>query len=816
MDKYAPPVLLPDDTTLTSFCPFTIKSKGYFTNYLWNTGETSDSIVVAHSGYYKVTATDIFGRQSTDSIFVQFPDAGFAHTIPVCAGDSVLVTSHLGNVVTYLWSNGNISNYNYLKDEGWYYLTITDAFSCSTVDSFFIDVDSLSLYPLFSTDTVHLCTGNLLTINPSSFPIESYLWFPSQDTTPFTEIQQSAWYSAMVTDMIGCNQYDSVWVDVLGKAPVVQFNSSHTCWGDSTAFTDVSYSQDTATINYWQWVIDNADTVLSQNLHYFFDTYGNHSIQLTAGTSVGCYQQKEQNIVVFPLPVSDFSIIGFCQRQPTLFTQHSTIPFGNLTNFHWIFGDGNEAFQENPVHFYQNYHNYNVTLITQSDEGCADTVSKQIEIKYSPQAGFDVSPSCNNNPTFFVDTSKTLNVFPIIQWLWYFGDGTTSTSQNPSHVYTSEGMYNTQLSIHILNGCSDMISKSILVSSKPQAEFKTDSACVGQSMSMTDLSTISNGSLISWTWYINNNFYSHDQNTSIVPSQDGILPVMLITESNTYCSDTAYKLLHVYPKPLVSFDAQPLYGAVPLTVNFENLSEWGTSFWKFGDGTTSLLLNPTHIYQDTGIFQSTLILTNLHGCTDSSIKSILVVPDIVDLAVLQVTFTESNSFISLAAKIANMGTIPLINPMLTFYTDKQHPIVEIVDTTLYSSQTLMYNFSGKIPLSYEVPSYICVTGNLSQSHTETTLQNNTSCVVIKNQDAFFNLYPNPVSENLNILYQLSETQEIKVQLVNSIGQQILNQTINANKDFNQLNIDVSGLSQGVYTILIHTQNTTFNKLFIKE
>jgi hypothetical protein len=64
MDKYAPPVKLPDDTTLTSFCPFVIKPEGYYISYTWNDNSTNDSLVVNHSGVYSVTVTDIFGRQS--------------------------------------------------------------------------------------------------------------------------------------------------------------------------------------------------------------------------------------------------------------------------------------------------------------------------------------------------------------------------------------------------------------------------------------------------------------------------------------------------------------------------------------------------------------------------------------------------------------------------------------------------------------------------------------------------------------------------------------------------------------------------------
>ena len=86
MDKYAPPVKLIDTLTNDFLCsfilteyPFTLKPKGYFTSYQWSTGATSDSILVVNDGVYSVTATDIFGRVSTDSIRVYFMSPYITH-----------------------------------------------------------------------------------------------------------------------------------------------------------------------------------------------------------------------------------------------------------------------------------------------------------------------------------------------------------------------------------------------------------------------------------------------------------------------------------------------------------------------------------------------------------------------------------------------------------------------------------------------------------------------------------------------------------------------------------------------------------------
>ncbi|MCX7861690.1 MAG: PKD domain-containing protein [Bacteroidales bacterium] len=815
MDKYAPPVSLPADTVLTSFCPFTIKPKGYFTSYLWNTNDTSDSITVTKSGKYIITATDIFGRISKDSMIVTFPQTNIPDTIVICYGDSSLVTSALGNLVDYYWSTGSKKNYSYVKQHGWHYVTITDLTACSSIDSFFVKVDSLSIIPLFINDTLNLCSGNILSIQQTIPNITHYFWKPTLDTTSTIVVNQSQYYSVEIENKYGCRNKDSVYVNIKGIAPIAQFTASHTCLGDTTILVSTSYSIDTSAIIHWQWIINQHDTILGQQTPFIFTNYGNQLIKLIVQTQNGCSQFVEDTILVHPLPNVNFNVSGFCQLQQTNFFSSASLPWGQVVDYYWNFGDGHTSIDQNPSHIYDQPGNYTVSFTAISNEGCAKTISKQIDIKYTPHAGFYYGASCAQSPTYFTDTSRTLSYFPIIQWKWDFGNGTISTLQNPTCIYQQAGNYMATLTIKIANGCTDSISKQITVTSSPQAMFTHDSACVHQPLQITDASTIQNSQITKWNWYVNNQYFSSNQNIVLYPQQTGNISVLLIVESQTHCLDTFYKTIQIKPKPTVNFTANPNYGPAPLFVEFNNQSENGQSYWNFGDNTYSHITHPTHIFNDTGTYSVWLKLINNNGCYDSISKIILVVPNISDLSIDDIQILWQQPYIIVLANIANTGTLPIENPELQLWTNGRFLVSEILYDTLFSGDKIWYTFNGKINTNYIEPRFVCITGNITQPTSEVNYQNNTYCKSISDEEQILNIYPNPVKDKLIIELQSSDNQPMSLIISDITGKILLAKDIFLNKNFNRIQIDVSELSEGIYFIQLTSKKLNFVYKFLR-
>ncbi|MCK4661957.1 MAG: PKD domain-containing protein, partial [Bacteroidales bacterium] len=137
----------------------------------------------------------------------------------------------------------------------------------------------------------------------------------------------------------------------------------------------------------------------------------------------------------------------------------------SIVNYEWDFGDGTTSTETNPVHIYNEEGTYNVVL-TASSEECgeltyADLVyvsSDNVENCYADfyyYFDFEDSTSSdiptNYNIINFVDASWAIT--DITSWTWEFGDGITSTEQNPTHEYTEDGEYLVSLTIET-NDCS--------------------------------------------------------------------------------------------------------------------------------------------------------------------------------------------------------------------------------------------------------------------------------------------------------------------------------------------------------------------------
>src|SRR6185503_16691746 len=87
--------------------------------------------------------------------------------------------------------------------------------------------------------------------------------------------------------------------------------------------------------------------------------------------------------------------------------------------------------------------------------------SVTVTVYPAPTAGFYVTPSpfIVNTEGGFTDTSKYNTVF----WLWDFGDGNTSSSEDPEHSYSEEGIYHVKLRVENNYGCSDSAFRQIIV-----------------------------------------------------------------------------------------------------------------------------------------------------------------------------------------------------------------------------------------------------------------------------------------------------------------------------------------------------------------
>ncbi len=232
-----------------------------------------------------------------------------------------------------------------------------------------------------------------------------------------------------------------------------------------------------------------------------------------------------------------------------------------------------------------------------------------------PSADFSATPTSGCAPLTVNFTDQSTG--DIDSWSWDFGDGGTSSAQNPSYTYNTVGTYTVTLTVTGPGG-SDTATKTdyITVSTTPTADFvgSPTSGDAPLTVSFTDQST---GVPTSWSWDFGDGGTSTAQNPSYTYNTAGTYTVTL-TATNSCGSDTQTKVDYITVTeppcnaPVAAFTGSPTSGTAPLSVSFtdqstNNPTSWS---WDFGDGGTSTAQNPSHTYNNAGTYTVTLTATN--------------------------------------------------------------------------------------------------------------------------------------------------------------------------------------------------------------
>jgi len=205
------PDFLQSDTSVCIADTIIIGSTFIYPNYLWNTGDTSSTIIASNSGLYILNVVNEYGCPGSDSINVSWylPSVlDLGNDITVCPNSSVLLNSGIFN--SYFWSTGSDSSSTIISGSGTYYLNAIDSNGCEASDSIDIFLHTLN-YPILPNDTI-ICDFDSLVISVLDL-YPQYFWNDSSSFS-FLIADQSGLYSILVVDSNGCESTDSI--NILG------------------------------------------------------------------------------------------------------------------------------------------------------------------------------------------------------------------------------------------------------------------------------------------------------------------------------------------------------------------------------------------------------------------------------------------------------------------------------------------------------------------------------------------------------------------------------------------------------------------------
>ena len=210
-----------------------------------------------------------------------------------------------------------------------------------------------------------------------------------------------------------------------------------------------------------------------------------------------------------------------------------------INSWSWDLGDGNVSYQQNPLHYYLSSGTYPISLTLTTSAGCTASLNDTVNVYPLPHATFSAVNACEGQAVTFHDNSTT-GMGVVNYWNWNFGDGTTSSTQHPSHVYSTPGTYNVMLTVGTAGGCLDSLMSQVVVFPQPQVAFTptVTSACAGSNVSFTNSSTTTNGAINSWLWNFGNGQTSTAANPTTNYPTAGTYTVSLIATTSHGCTDT--------------------------------------------------------------------------------------------------------------------------------------------------------------------------------------------------------------------------------------------------------------------------------------
>lgn len=411
-------------------------------------------------------------------------------------------------------------------------------------------------------------------------------------------------FSIQVKVQAQCNAYYNFYSDTLNSKKIY--------------FTDLSSSSYNIISRNWNFGDGTNDT--AKNPVHTYASCGNYDVTLNITDSTGCtstwtyYSLKSGPIASYNYTNDTTDV------KKVNFTNYST---GNKVSYQWYFGDGTTSTAKNPIHVYASCGTSYLVRLTVYDStaSCYDSTYNYIYLNYSPWLSY-FTDSANLMKIHFSGYS---NFIPG-NWNWDFGDGTTSSLKNPSHLYTVCGNYNVKLTVSDSTGvCTNSYYSSVYAGNKSWINYTVDISD-DRKIYFTGWATDTN-SVTKWKWNFGDGTTDSIKNPTHLYFQCGYTTITLITESLSGCIDTSYyyylNVGNLYANIGYSPDTIIVkkYYFYDYSSSNDSITGW---LWNFGDSTTSTLKNPIHTYAGCGTYQIKLTVTDYKGCSNFAISYIYI------------------------------------------------------------------------------------------------------------------------------------------------------------------------------------------------
>jgi len=609
----------------------------HFSSFNWNTGETTQTKTVSQKGYYEVIATTPEGCELKDGIHViesrEVVSLGASDTT-FCKPGAFFLDA--GDFNSFSWSTKDSTRVIPVSSSGMYGVSVIDKYGCLSKDSILVSFSERPKLLEHQIDSV-ICGNKTATVNiradKGSYRLTS--------SNPAVTIQNMSAtvpdygnyaFTFTTTDEYSCSTDTSFTIRFRNSSPAaLQLDSA--CLGYSLDARYIGAAVRSQTM--FTWILSGDTLAYGLGKDLIHHELGSEKIRDELSlyiTEAGCQSQKVTQIIE-AIPDLDFAFSDtvLCENEEVSLT---AIHAANIVDYQWDWGDG--VVEHRPgiaMHKYTKVGYYRVQLTVKTDRNCTNTISKPdlLLVAPIPMIGFSLEENqClepGTNSIAYIGTADTTDHY---NWdLSTFLEG--EIVQNPANskgplLFDLKFQPSARLSLQVISkfGCSSE-NRSILLKRKPVTDLEViDSiGCMPLTVKLhaTSADAIDH---VDYHWEFGDGSSENGdqlQHTYHHPDQQYDL-TLIASSATTGCKDTIHRpeLIEVYPAPVASFTMdQQIFLSENPTAFFSNKSEGATQYsWDFGDGGTSVEIDPSHQYLVTGKRWVLLEAINDFGCMDTA------------------------------------------------------------------------------------------------------------------------------------------------------------------------------------------------------
>lgn len=402
------------------------------------------------------------------------PQIDFTSLDSVCVNQVFAFTNLSTGIASINWDFGDGTNSNLTNpthsysNPGFYTVTlsgVSQTYGCTTQMTKIIKVNS-GPNSQFTLGPNAGCVDLAVQFNNTSVGIVNHIWNfgdgnSSIQNNPNYTYTTSGSYAVqlIVLDNIGCAD-TAVQVVTVYPLPTVDFTSTPV--DPCVQPTLINFTNQSVNAASYIWNFGNGLSSTFTNPSSTYQQVGNYTVSLVATSIHGCVDSIQKTVSSYQMPVATFTLPtdSLCVGEEILLQANTQ--FANSVS--WFLGNGMVLTQNPITTSFTASGTYPVTFIAYGNGGCNDTISSSTSITVLPQPTADFSYTNVEGPEPLSGIVDFTNLSTLADYYsWNFGNGNTSSEENPTEQYKQDGEFEVTLIATTNYGCADTIVKTITV-----------------------------------------------------------------------------------------------------------------------------------------------------------------------------------------------------------------------------------------------------------------------------------------------------------------------------------------------------------------